>query len=277
MEYSEYSPAQPLRRYVRCYWALRGIAPDDASSITGQPALPDGSPELIYNFSDPFEALNGRPKLQPAEMLVGQIDGPFHLRPTGTIDLIGVRFEPYGAGPLHPRMSSLTNTWLDLVKRPDPLLANVRQDLSRASDDATRVAYLDEILLRLTAERPEPDARVETAVRAIRSSFGTAPLDRLAKLLDISPRTLQRLFATEVGVSPKLLARITRFQRVFSAWNADPRSLSRVATECGYFDQSHLIRDFRDFAGEAPAAFLANHDEFTAFFLSQKPRQRAAK
>lgn len=259
---------------MRCYWALRGRATDDANSIGGQPALPDGSPELIYNFGDPFEALNGRPRRQPKEMLVGQIDAPYHLRPTGDIDLLAVRFEPYGAGLLHPNMSSLTNTWLDLVKHPDPELAELWPSLSEAPDDATRVSRLDEVMLDLVASRPEPDARVETAVRAIRSSFGTAPLDRLAKLLGITPRTLQRLFATEVGVSPKLLARITRFQRVFTAWNTDPHSLAAVATECGYFDQSHLIRDFRDFAGEAPAAFLQNHAEFTAFFLSQKPRAK---
>jgi transcriptional regulator GlxA family with amidase domain len=95
-------------------------------------------------------------------------------------------------------------------------------------------------------------------------------LDEFAKAMCVSPRTLQRRFTVHVGISPKLLARIRRFQRVLSAWREDPGSLARVAVECGYFDQSHLIRDFRDFAGAAPAAFLANQPEFTQLFLPTK-------
>lgn len=64
----------------------------------------------------------------------------------------------------------------------------------------------------------------------------------LAKRLGTTPRTLQRRFATDVGITPKLLARIVRFQRVFSEWRADPTSLSRVAAECGYYDHAQLVR-----------------------------------
>jgi transcriptional regulator GlxA family with amidase domain len=79
---------------------------------------------------------------------------------------------------------------------------------------------------------------------------------------------MQRLFLRQVGVSPKLLCRIVRFQRIFAAWRADPSSLARVALECGYFDQSHLVRDFHDFAGAPPAGFLAELPAFTRLFLA---------
>lgn len=78
---------------------------------------------------------------------------------------------------------------------------------------------------------------------------------------------------TPVVHEVKLPARIRRFQRVFLAWRVDRRTLSRVAAECGYFDHPHLIRDFRDFAGSAPAAFLANQPEFTQFFLATNPQR----
>jgi len=55
---------------------------------------------------------------------------------------------------------------------------------------------------------------------------------------------------------------------VFTAWRTDARSLARVAAECGYFDQSHLVRDFRDFSGAPPAGFLAALPEFTGFFVA---------
>lgn len=89
----------------------------------------------------------------------------------------------------------------------------------------------------------------------------------LAESLRTSPRTLQRLFARDVGISPKRLARIVRFQRVFAAWREDPDSLARVAAECGYFDHAHLVRDFRELAGLPPATFLENQPAFTRFFV----------
>ena len=143
-----------------------------------------------------------------------------------------------------------------------------------------RVASLDEYLLGLLPVGRVPDERVVRAVQAIRASHGAVALDRLTLEVGATPRTLQRLFATDVGVSPKLLVRITRFQRVFATWRDDPTSLARVAAECGYYDQSHLVRDFRDFAGAAPAAFLADQPEFTAFFTagtaaSRQPVERA--
>ncbi len=92
--------------------------------------------------------------------------------------------------------------------------------------------------------------------------------DAIARDAGTTPRTLQRLFATQVGISPKLLARITRFQRVFRSWQQEPNALARVAAACGYFDQSHLVRDFRDFAGAPPAAFLSAQPEFTTFFTA---------
>lgn len=93
-------------------------------------------------------------------------------------------------------------------------------------------------------------------------------LGALAGRLKTSPRTLQRLFARDVGVSPKFLARMVRFQRVFSAWREDPTLLSRVAAQCGYFDHAHLVRDFKELAGVPPASFLPNQPEFTRFFTS---------
>jgi transcriptional regulator GlxA family with amidase domain len=109
---------------------------------------------------------------------------------------------------------------------------------------------------------------VRAAVREIRASGGLVDVGALAPRLGIVSRTLQRRFATDVGITPKLLARIVRFQRVFSAWREDPSTLSRVAAECGYFDHAHLVRDFRELAGVAPARFLPNQPEFTRFFTS---------
>ena len=92
----------------------------------------------------------------------------------------------------------------------------------------------------------------------------------------LTTRHLQRLFRTQVGVSPKLLARLRRFQRVFAAWRDGRTGWSGVALRAGYFDQAHLVRDFNAFAGGAPAGLLAALPEFTRLFTPLHATRRAA-
>lgn len=267
MDYRESPPAPALRRLVRCYWFLTGTA---ESEPAGDPALPDGSPELIFNLADPFLAIpaTGAPIEQPLAMLVGQITGPFVVRPTGRIDMVGVRLEAHGGFLFAGSQDAILDRWLGPDQLDPEPIGPIRAALLQSAGPKDRTAVLDDHLTRFFEHARRPDPRVDRAVRAIRASHGTVPLGSLTRDLGTTPRTLQRLFADQVGLSPKLLARIVRFHRVFAAWRDDPRSLARVAAECGYFDQSHLIRDFRDFAGAAPAAFLASQPEFTAFFTT---------
>ena len=143
-----------------------------------------------------------------------------------------------------------------------------------APSGAERLSRLTAALEMAARRSPPADGRIVHCVERIRSSHGAVPMATLAADTRLSARSLQRLFADEVGIAPKLLARIVRFQRVFSAVRDEPASFSRVALECGYYDQPHLIRDFREFAGDAPAQLLAATPEFTAFFtaLASKPR-----
>lgn len=266
MEYIEIAPAPPLSQAVRCYWFLRG----PAGSGEGDPALPDGSPELIFSLGAPFAAASpgGVERVQPRLFLVGQITAPFRVRPTGDVDLVGVRLEAGEATWLEPEIRSLTDDYADVEPRLGGGLARLYRQLAGAREARARSRALDAALPSLMASGPAPDWRVREAVGAIRSSCGAVDLAELAAQLRTSPRSLQRLFSAQVGITPKLLARIVRFQRVFVAWRHDPTSLSRVAAECGYFDHSHLVRDFRELAGMPPARFLPNLPEFTRFFTA---------
>lgn len=268
MNYHEIVPTQALREWVRCYWFLTGDRP--APEEAGDPALPDGSPELIFHLGDRYRALRQSGwVLQPQAMLVGQITRPFVVAPTGVSDVVAVRFEPHGATAFGSHLADLTNDWLDYDPDPPSAVVALRTALEAVSGPTARAAAFDRHLPAMLASGRQPDPRVVQAVRAIRAGDGAVSLAAVAKGEAVSPRTLQRLFPRDVGVSPKLLARITRFQRVFAAWRADPSTVARVAVQCGYFDQAHLVRDFRELAGAAPAEFLARLPEFTAFFTAR--------
>ncbi len=277
MQYREFAPAVALRESIRCYWLLRDdpapvAAPASAGggSADGDPAFPDGSPELILNLGDPFVAIaaDGSEREQPRIFLVGQITGPFRVRPSGTVDLVGVRLEASGATWLRQDPVAIRDHFVDLGAALGGALDRLWSELARLAPDEARVRALDDHVGPLVADGPAADWRVVDAVREIRASHGLLDLSELARRLRTTPRTLQRLFNEQVGVTPKFLARIVRFQQVFSAWREEPARLSRVAAACGYFDHAHLVKDFRELAGLPPARFLPNLPEFTRFFTS---------
>jgi hypothetical protein len=108
MEYQEYAPPDGTEEMVRCLWSLRA----GPGSKPGAPALPDGCPELVLNLGEPCRALgpDGELHRQPEFSLVGQITRPFVVAPTGTLDLIAVRFTPAGAAALHQPMARITDS-----------------------------------------------------------------------------------------------------------------------------------------------------------------------
>jgi AraC-like DNA-binding protein len=268
VDYAELAPAADLREWIRCYWFLSAEPGEMAGG--SDPALPDGSPELIFSLADPFIAQpkSGSERTQPDVFVVGQITAPFAVRPSGRAALVGVRLEAHAALWLETDFGTMQDCEVDLGAFKDGALASLRSALAACSANAERVEVLNAALHPLIAAGPLADWRVAAAVEAIRTSRGLTDIAELAARLKTTPRTLQRLFARDVGLTPKFFARIVRFHHVFAAWRTDPTTLSSVAQECGYFDHAHLVRDFRELAGVPPATLRANMAPFTRFFTA---------
>lgn len=103
------------------------------------------------------------------------------------------------------------------------------------------------------AESPPPD--VDWAWRRLVASRGRLRVAELATELGCSRKHLAARFREHVGLPPKLVARMLRFRRASDLLGASAMSLAELATDCGYCDQAHLDRDFRDFAGTTPTAY----------------------
>jgi len=280
LDYREIRPRAPVSHFVECFWTLTGALP---AAAPPERILPDGSMELVLNCAAPFRRYHARGvfERQPLRMLVGQMDRHILIASTGRVDLIGVRFHPSGARAfLRPPMEEFAGRILPLADAAPSLDAELTQALD--APPSARIARIEALLMRRIAGAASDTGVVDAAVRSMLARDGRVSVDALAGAAGLSPRQLERRFLHAVGLGPKRLARILRFQRVFRAVAAEPASgngmaarpnWAAVAVDCGYYDQAHLIRDFHAFAGEAPAALFSAQAALTHHFTR---RHRAA-
>jgi AraC-like DNA-binding protein len=280
LDYREHRVPPPLDAFVECVWFLSSTPGCDAGASTAtQRILPDGCAELIFNFRGRFHAVSSSGlQPQPAAFLVGLLTSPLVIAPAAAVDTMAVRFRPGGAYSFfRAPMSALTDRGIPLADLWTPRDASrLWHQLGRARADDSRAAIVAHELQRRIA--PADDDRVTSAaVAALVRTAGRARIDAIAVRTGTSTRQLQRRFVERVGVSPKALARILRFQRtLLHRRGGEPSGADwvRVAIECGYTDQSHLIRDYAEFAGATPASLLAAEGELSAYFTA--PRRLTA-
>ena len=254
MVYRRFAPGPAVSAFVDHYWILET---PDAGGV--QRVVPDGSPELIVHLGTPFESRdhsnNGAVwRSQPLAFVAGQLTAPLFLRGAGPAKVLGATFRPDGLRGV-------------LDARADELTGGVHAVDAGGSES---IEQLEAWLVR-RVRRPG-DALVTEAVRQISDSRGVLDIASLARELRVSTRQLERRFQERTGLSPKRFARMRRFQSVFPAIEAGD-GWAAAAASCGYWDQAHLVRDFREFAGEPPTALLAG-DDLARHFLSHFSKTR---
>ncbi|MGH3042013.1 MAG: helix-turn-helix domain-containing protein, partial [Gaiellaceae bacterium] len=194
---------------------------------------------------------------QPAGFL-GGLDDTFAVTETrGSQRGVQIDMRPVGAHLLFGiPMHELAHRVVTLEELFGSAGALLREAVADAPGWPGRFAVLDEFFLARLDHAASPVPSVTRALGRLRESGGAVPIGALAAEVGSSRRHLIARFREQVGVPPKLLARILRFERVVSL--VDSRTAmgwGEIAQVCGYYDQSHLIRDFRQFAGSAPREF----------------------
>jgi len=265
MRYREISPRPPLSSFVECFWTLEGDGPQPGAAP--ERILPDGCVELILNFGERFSQHNdnGR-ELQPRHFLVGQMSGPILISPNGAVELLGIRFHPGGTSAfMRVPMNALTDRIAELGSLSSELereLLSVSECLPALDE---KIAAVEAALIGRLLSSSQKSSAMRLAARIVQSA-GVISVDQLASDAGISSRQLERRFMREIGVGPKLLSRILRFQQVFRAVERVDSAWASIAVECGYYDQAHLIRDFNQFAGQTPSVLLAERSALTDAF-----------
>jgi AraC-like DNA-binding protein len=241
--YRELAPAPALRRQVACYWTLR-VASSGIHHV-----FPDGCADLLFDLGASRASVIGI----MSRTLVSEPD----LVQGSRTWLFGVRFLPGESASFVPFPAvDARDLEVDLTCVPSwgAFTHELLERLCVARSDHERCGLVDRALLarRLSA----PDARVRRVVEQLRVRSGFSRIAELARDVDLGERQLERLFDAKVGLSPKALAKVLRFQ-AFLARAHEPQSTAELASAHGYADQSHLARDLRALTDLTPAELRA--------------------
>jgi AraC-like DNA-binding protein len=262
--YREFLPGSELARFVQCFWILEQAAHE----APRQKVVPDGRMELLVHLGDPVETIledGSRWPGQTGSLLVGQIRRHITLSPKGRVEILGVRLHPGAAFPLfRVDLDEMVDDAVPLSAFRPALGRELEGCLSETRGWTERVRAVERTLIEGLARKAGRPELPEVVAESIERGGGRQPVSGLARRFGVGVRTLERRFRREVGLSPKRLARIVRLQGTFSLLGRTARpSWAEIAFSCGYSDQPHLVREFRELTGEPPATFLSSGHELS--------------
>ncbi|MFC0105861.1 helix-turn-helix domain-containing protein [Kibdelosporangium aridum] len=250
----------PGPEVARCFGYRTYLAEPQARWL-----VPTGGVKLIIRFGDPLRSAFGTSGAVPVSasaVVVGPKDGPGRTVHAGEVHSLQLSLTPLGAySLLGVPMRALSGAAVDLADVLGPGVNRLVERLALTGDWGARFRLLARVFGERMALGHRPDPAVVWAWQRLCGSGGGVSVSELATEIGMSRRHLSRRFHDQVGLPPKSLARVLRFRRALRLRKAVPqRSWSRIAAECGYYDQAHFNADFRALAGCTPTESVSRSD-----------------
>jgi len=241
--YQEFAPSPRFSAHIECFWLHSSVEPVPCFRV-----MPDGCADIIFERPG---GTRGRGLIAVGTMTFAQ---SFPLRAHQFT--LGVRFHPgmasrflRVAGPeIVDGMIALEDAWGAARAR------RLVEQLAESSSPREAIGRIEASL----GETPALDP-VERALAWLVENRGQVPVEELADSASLSPRQFRRICLERTGLAPKRLARVLRFRQALAHTGKERAAdWAQVALECGYYDQAHLINEFREFSGLAPGEFAAS-------------------
>ena len=249
-----YKPGVQLSQYVERMWwnAIPEAAP------SRQRIYPDGAMALVIHLNKPATTffIDGRACSVRVPLLAGPYSRSFQIDPSQSTAVVGVLFRPGAARTFFPvaphELHNLDIALSDLCADEADRLLN---ETCSARDTSALLMAMEQYLKRRLKDAAPIHPVVRYAVGQLSRAGGVRRVRQLQLDTGLSHTRFIQLFREHVGMTPKLFCRVRRFCSVLERIESVPVQWAELAADCGYFDQAHMIHDFRVFAGITPAQY----------------------
>jgi len=252
-KYRIIQPTALIAPYVKNYWLLKTACDSPTLART----VPTGMMSLIFHRGERLLSIH-ESELHPRAFLSGQEKTFADLEYVGQINMISVVFNPVGVRAFfNLPINKLNNLRITASDLGDKELAELEYSLTSTENDKLCFLLIEQFLLKRLSRLAEYNLkRIEASIQLINS--GQTDVGLIADAACLSTKQFQRVFSEYVGSNPKEFSRTIRFQKALHILEIRPQiSLTTLAYECGYFDQSHMIKDFKALSDYTPGEYLA--------------------
>ena len=256
-------PSPLLSQYIKYYWVLKNDA-DEVEPVMVQ-TIPSGCVHLVFHRGDNLHIQSKG--LQPKNFIRGQFSIYGSLISEGNIDMIAVIFHPLGVRSfVQCSMDDLYNRYIDVEDLEDIELNHLKYSISSESNVQTCIQLIELFLMKRLVNTDYNYRKIENSIRQI-IHYPQIEVSTLAENSCLGYRQFKRVFTNYVGTSPKEYYRIIRFQRVLFMLQNNPEiEIADLSYACGFYDPSHLVKDFREFTGCSPTQYLSSRLPYSTFF-----------
>jgi AraC-like DNA-binding protein len=264
MKYFTIKPPERLAGFVRYFWVLEGeVSPDKAYVHR---SMADGCAELIFHYNGIFDDLidNVAAGKSFSSGLAGQSQIFRRFLIKQNFGIFGAYLYPFAVSQLFSIPGpDAKNQMIDLKTLLGSEAHELEEKVMLAMNNELRVKIVSKFLERKLIKTKKQPPGIFESIKHIIQTNGTASVEVLAQQVFRSTRQFERNFKQFAGFSPKLFSRIVRFQTALAKYGNSGKSLAEIAYECGYYDQSHFVHDFKEFSGHNPKEYFSGIAEAT--------------
>lgn len=255
MKFETYFPEKHLTNIVKYYWSLDGkLSP---AEMYIHRTLANHCPEIIFHYGSEFKEILGDNKIQTSFRtgIHGQTDKVRKFTAEDNCGIFGVVLQPFAPMLLFniPAIE-LKNELVNLESLIGQEGKDISEQIMLADGNHQRILFMNQFLSKQTEDVKH--SSIIHSVRSICMNEGNVNIPQLSNQSFLSQRQFERKFKQLVGFSPKSFSRIVRFKATIDNYRANNKTLTEIAYDFGYYDQSHFIEEFKQFSGYSPKLYF---------------------
>ncbi|MBL7738338.1 MAG: AraC family transcriptional regulator [Chitinophagaceae bacterium] len=271
MTYRIHIPPPPLSFFVEHLFYYEGYQ----AMHKMEKFLPDGSMDLLIDLTETpkklFHNETGETYTTYKKSWISGMKTEYILIDASVSSMIGVHFKPGGAYPFFNMPASELN---DRTVETDLLwnteILSIRDAVLNTPVIEDKFSIVEKYLLQKGKNRLDPNVLVNYAIEQLQRSPQIWTIGQLTHKVGITQKHLITLFKKYAGLSPKMFARISKFQKVIREVEQEQSiEWAPIAYECGYYDQAHFIKEFQAFSGINPSAYLSQKGRYRNYIPIQ--------